>query len=103
MTADNAFASPVPGEFLKLFLIIADKIDGGLDLCFNRFTERKLRFAAEDAVLVIETIDAKKSAISDGAEEGEPAVICGDDIEAVAVDDEIFPVWRLVNVLGGHV
>ncbi len=103
VAADDAVAFFADGEVLEELFVFIDEADGGFDLGFYFFTEGEVFFSPPCSPFVVPAVDEEEVVVADGAEGGEPLVVGGDAVEAVAVDDEeAFAIGGGVDVFFGE-
>jgi len=100
VSADDAIAFALMGEFLQLLFVAIDEGNRGLDFAFDGLADGEILLAAEGTPFVINTIEGEQRVITECSEHGEPAVIGGHAIKAITVNDEVFfPIQGGVYVL----
>ena len=99
VAANDAAAILLLSQALQLRLIAAGITDRLLDACLDHFAEGKVFLSEPATGPVVKAVDSQKGVIADRAEDSQPAVIGGDAVKAIAMDDEVVTMWRLVDVL----
>src|SRR5271170_4874736 len=100
MAADDAVDAALLGFACELLLKRADEIDRVLDLELRPGRKRPVGQAQRPPRGVEMGVDEQREIVGPVAEEGEPLRVADDDVEFVAVDDEVaLAVGRRMNRL----
>ncbi len=89
VSADDAVDVVAPGFVRQRLLELADEVDGRLDAQLQVRRQRPVAEAEAAADEVQRMVHPQRQLVAAVAEEGEPLGIAHDDVELVAVDDEV--------------
>ena len=89
VAADDAVTLLMAGEFLEQLLVTVHKANSGFHPGLHPLAEGEILLATPRPPEVVGAVHLEQIIVADGTEQGDPAMIGGDAVEAVAMDDEV--------------